>query len=144
MTTPRNRRPPQAHPVLKRAAPRPGWENQNAKKHHSDLVLYRALIQLFSLLARGPVLRPQALEFLRIRGIGFHTAQAAAALIGVPPVLASNKPGFWQFPAVVPHLPTLLERIEQRGRHVGKEARHQRGLFIQGEGWVKSKSERER
>jgi hypothetical protein len=100
------------------------------KRKAQRLVLYRATELLYSLLERGPILRKKAIAELRKRGIGINKVLAAAALIGVPPVPAGNKPGEWMFPHPIPHLPALLRLIIERGREVGVQARHQRALYI--------------
>jgi hypothetical protein len=153
MTTPRNRRPTRAQPAPPQR-PHLGWGygNTNAQRRPEQLVLYRATELLYALLERGPVLRCRAIAYMRQQGIGINTALSAAALIGVPPVPASNTRGEWTFPHPIPHLPAVLQLITEHGRHVGRRARHERGLFINDpaardwpwEGWVKSKNECER
>lgn len=96
--------------------------NQNACKRPSEWAIYRATIELYLLLHRGPLPRQDAMEHMRGKGYGIHTTNAATALIGVP-ITAPGYVAFWELPDPAPNLVDLLAHIERTDRQVGKRAR---------------------
>lgn len=128
MTTPRDRQSQTARVHPTRTAPRPGWGNQNARRRPEQWAIYRAVRELHRMLKRGPWTRSDALAYLCLQGIGFQTAHGAAALIGVPSNSGCGRVCQWRFPEVVPPLDEVLARIREGDRHIGRKARHQRGL----------------